>query len=114
MGLVALQAGPINRAFTQCVSNVSQIKAKITNSMFTLITLLCNTTVASVSNSVRPRVKVSQRNIEDSFLYDTGAQKLSKGYMALILSRKNKYMKISISRMQEEMILDIKELSWWK
>ena len=75
MGLVVLQAGPINRAFTQCVSNVSQIKAKITNSMFTLITLLCNTTFASVSNSVRPRVKVSQRNIEDSFLYDTGAQR---------------------------------------
>ena len=49
MGLVALQAGPINRAFTQCVSNVSQIKAKITNSMFTLITLFCNTTFASVN-----------------------------------------------------------------
>ena len=82
MDLVALQAGPINSVVTKCISNVSQIKAKITNSMYTLITLLCNTTFASVNTSVRPRVKVSQRNIDESFLYDTGAQRTCMPFKA--------------------------------
>ena len=79
MGLVSLQAGPIYRTVKQ---NVSQINEKITNSMFTLITLLCNTTFASVNTSVRPRVKVSQKNIDESFLYDTGAQRTCMPFKA--------------------------------
>ena len=37
--------------------------------------MLCNTIFASVQTSTRPRVKNSQRNLDESFLYDTGAQR---------------------------------------
>ena len=105
MGLVSLQAGSINRTFTKCVSSVSQIKSNIANSMFTLITLLCNTTFSSINTSVRPRVTVSQKNIDDSFLYDTGAQRTCMPFKAF----KRIYGPDSLKKKQIHENLNIKD-----
>ena len=105
MGLVSLQAGSINRTFTKCVSSVSQIKSNIAISMFTLITLLCNTTFSSINTSVRPRVTVSQKNIDDSFLYDTGAQRTCMPFKAF----KRIYGPDSLKKKQIHENLNIKD-----
>ncbi len=41
----------------------------------TLITLICNSTTSKYEGDNRPRVRVTQNQIEQSFLYDTGAQR---------------------------------------
>ncbi len=40
----------------------------------TLITLVCNSTTSRYKGDNRPRVRVTQEDFEQSFLYDTGAQ----------------------------------------
>jgi hypothetical protein len=41
----------------------------------TLITLVCNSTMSRYEGDNRPRVRVTQDDIEQSLLYDTGAQR---------------------------------------
>jgi hypothetical protein len=41
----------------------------------TLFTLVCNSTTSRYEGDNRPRVKVTQEDIEQSFLYNTGAQR---------------------------------------
>jgi hypothetical protein len=52
----------------------SEIKKNSLQTIMTLITLVCNSTTSKYKGDDRPRVRVTQENIEQSFLYDTGAQ----------------------------------------
>ena len=44
-------------------------------SILTLVTIFCNSTIARYIGEERPRVKMTWRDIELSFLYGTGAQR---------------------------------------
>ncbi len=72
MGSIKLQMEPI----VQTVKNeCSKIKNNSLQNIMTLITLICNSTTSKYQGDNRPRVRVTQDQIEQSFLYDTGAQR---------------------------------------
>ncbi len=72
MGSIKLQMEPIvNTVKNKC----SEIKNNSLQNIMTLITLVCNSTTSKYEGDDRPRVRVTQENIEQSFLYDTGAQR---------------------------------------
>ncbi len=71
MGSIKLHTEPIiNTVNNKC----SEIKNNSLQNIMTLITLVCNLTTSKYERDERPRVRVTQNNIEQSFLYDTGAQ----------------------------------------
>ena len=70
MGSIKLHMEPIVNTIKD---KSSEIKNKFQNIM-TLVTLLCNSKMAKYEGDNRPRIKVTQNDIEQSFLYDTGAQ----------------------------------------
>ena len=63
------------RTIKNVTQTISQINANFVQSILTLVTICCNSTKARYTGEDRPRVKVTQRDIELSFLYDTGAQR---------------------------------------
>jgi hypothetical protein len=71
MGLIKLHMEPIlNTVKDKC----SKIKKSFQNIM-TLVTLVCNSATSKYEGESRPRVRVTQNDIAQSFLYDTGAQR---------------------------------------
>jgi hypothetical protein len=70
MGSIKLHMEPI---FHTVKDKCSDINNKFQNIM-TLVTLVCNSRMAKYEGDSRPRVKVTQNDIEQSFLYNTGAQ----------------------------------------
>jgi hypothetical protein len=52
----------------------SEIKNNSLQNIMTLDTLECNSMMSKYEGDERPRVKVTQNDIEQSFLYDTGVQ----------------------------------------
>ncbi len=72
MGSIKLQMEPIVKTV---VNECLKIKNNALQNMMTLITLVCNSTTSRYEGDSRPRVRVTQENIEHSFLYDTGAQR---------------------------------------
>ena len=75
MGSIKLHMEPITRTIKNVTQTISQINANFVQSILTLVTICCNSTKARYTGEERPRVKVTQRDIELSFLYDTGAQR---------------------------------------
>ena len=75
MGSIKLHMEPITRTIRNVTQTISQINANFVQSILTLVTICCNSTKARYTGEERPRVKVTQRDIELSFLYDTGAQR---------------------------------------
>jgi hypothetical protein len=72
MGSIKLHMEPIAKTV---VNECSKIKNNALQNIMTLITLVCNSATSRYEGDNRPRVKVTQNNIEHSFLYDTGAQR---------------------------------------
>ena len=75
MGSIKLNMEPIMNTMSNVTQKISQINATFIQSILTLVTICCNSTKAKYTGEERPRVKVTQRDIELSFLYDTGAQR---------------------------------------
>ncbi len=71
MGSIKLHMEPIINAVKDKSSEINNTFQNI----MTLVTLLCNSKMAKYEGDDRPRVKVTQNDIEQSFLYDTGAQR---------------------------------------
>ena len=75
MGSIKLHMEPIINTISNVTQSISQINASFIQNLLTFITICCNSTTARYTGEERPRVKVTQRDIEMSFLYDTGAQR---------------------------------------
>jgi hypothetical protein len=72
MGSIKVHMEPIVKTVkNECY----KIKNNSLQNMMTLITLVCNSTTSRYEGDNRPRVRVTQENIEQSFLYNTGAQR---------------------------------------
>ncbi len=72
MGSIKLHMEPV---IDTVVNECSKIKQNSLQTIMTLITLVCNSTSSKYEGDNRPRVRVTQEDIEQSFLYDTGAQR---------------------------------------
>ena len=75
MGSIKLHMEPITSIIENVTQTISQINANFVQSILTLVTICCNSTKAKYTGEERPRIKVTQRDVEFSFLYDTGAQR---------------------------------------
>ena len=73
MGSIKLHMEPIVDTAKKIVSKCSQINNSTFTNVMTLITLVCNSTTSRYQGDDRPRVRVTKDDIEQSFLYDTGA-----------------------------------------
>ncbi len=71
MGSIKLHMEPIINTVKDKCSEINQTFQNI----MTLVTLVCNSKMSKYEGDSRPRVKVTQDDIEQSFLYDTGAQR---------------------------------------
>ena len=69
MGSIKLHVEPITCTITNVTQTISQINANFVQSILTLVTMCCNSTKARYTGEERPRVKVTQRDIEFSFLW---------------------------------------------
>jgi hypothetical protein len=78
MGSFKLHMEPIVKTVK---NKCSKIKNNSLQDIMTLIILVCNST-SRYEGDNRPRVRVTQENIEQSFLYDTCHSKRSKESMA--------------------------------
>ena len=82
MGSIKLHMEPIVNTVNKIASKCAQINTSTFNNVMTLITLVCNSTTAKYEGDHRPRVRVTRDDIEQSFLYDTGAQRTCMPFKA--------------------------------
>ena len=93
MGSIKLHMEPITRTINNVTQTISKIIANFVQSILTLVTICCNSTKAKYTGEERPRVKVTQRDIE---LFCTTREhkeavchsKHSKEYMAQLNQKK--------------------------
>jgi hypothetical protein len=74
MGSIKLHIEPIVYTVKKIATKCTQINNSTFNNVITLITLVCNSTSSKYKVDDRLKVRVTKGDIDQSFLYGTGAQ----------------------------------------
>ncbi len=83
MDSIKLQIDFIVNTVNKIVSKSANINNSTVYKIMFLITLVCNSTSSQYKGDDRPRVKVNKNDIEQSFLYNTGAQRSCMPFKAV-------------------------------